>query len=485
MSGWGLPAMNIPSYSPVPPQSALIADAAAKAPLTAATQQADLTGAQAKTAQNKADIAAAPAQGEAATAQAQAQGLGANMSALKQYSQILRSSPQARTNPLIQAALAKPFAAMGLQIPKAPDGGIDVEAIDKLTNPQPSWADLPADDLKKWEQQPSDVRRAKFPDAPEEWLAKPVSTPMTPVEETALYNRIDTNIAAAGKGQLGPQALLPEIKSARARLQSAEMSTMGVDQYLSEDGQHLAPALIDQVTGQQVETQIKRYRDLGIHMQDEDALKKKLQDEKKREFDQNYKISQARVSLEGRKLDLQAQNMARIAQQGAERLQQGWQGISLRQQEFGLNASKFQQAQSAAQFRAFDTDFRSMTQQLETNKRAIQTAINSGHPPKPDSDLMQSTTQLQQTLYGTPGDGTQPAVPGLAAQVDAMRSQFFQQPATAFTLSSGQPSRVTGQPPATSKGTISRDAAIRIGKGLGLSPDAAVKDAEKHGYTVQ
>src|SRR6185437_14705787 len=115
-----------------------------------------------------------------------------------------------------------------------------------------------------------------------------------------------------------------------------------------------------------------------------------------REFNKNYGLNAEKMTLAQRREQAYEANLARVAAQGAERLAQGWQNITLRQNEFSLNANKFQQAAAINTFRTYDTDFRAMTQQLETNKRAIQAAINAGKPPPPDSDLMQSTMQLQQ-----------------------------------------------------------------------------------------
>lgn len=453
-NGWSLPAMPVVPVSPVGSPAALLGDAIVNAPQTAADQTAKLAKTQADTAKSQADLAEdterkneVPAIGAATIADAQGKTLASNLGSVKQYAQILRANPAAANSPLIRAALAPFFKALGTEIPMTADGsGIDVDAMERLATPQPSWSDLTADQLKAWEQQPESVRRAKFPDAPESWLAKPVTVPMTATSEQDLYDGphgINAQIDQVGKGLLQPTALLSSIKAARARLAAAEMSTAAVDQYLSPDGTDLSDSLKQEIVGAKVDADIQHYRDLGLHYQDDDKLRAELQAEHMREFDKNYALNAGKLTLAQRHEQAYEANLARVAQQGADRLSQGWQNITLRQNEFSLNANKFAQSSAISMFRSYDQDFQKMVAQLETNKRAIQTAINAGHPPKPDSDLMKSTEQLQQTLYGTPAQGNQPATPGLAAQVDFLRSRIQQLPAAQVTQTGGNPATVT------------------------------------------
>lgn len=443
-TGWSLPAMPIVPVSPIQSTASKIGEAIQAAPQTAADQTAKLAKTQADTAEDQQRKAAAPALGASTIADAQNKTIGSNVEGLKQYAQILRSSPAAASSPLVQAALKQRFGALGLEVPMKPDGsGVDVDAMEALASPQPMWTELGADDLKKWEQQPESVRRAKFPDAPEAWLSKPVTVPMTAAGEQQIYTNLTQQLDAVGKGALQPSAFLSVAKSARERLKHAEMSTAGVDQYLNPDGTDLADGLKDQIVGEKTNSDIQHYRDLGIHYQDEDALKTALNKEHMREFDKNYGLNARKVTVDEKREQDQAANMARVASQGADRLAQGWQAIQLRQQEFGLNANRLQQADAFNKFKAYDGDFKTMSGQLETNKRAIQTAANLGHPVKPDSDLFQSTVKLQQILDGTPGDGANPPVPGLRAQVDAMRTQFVQQPAADLSAIGGHPAKVT------------------------------------------
>lgn len=477
-NSWTLPAVPIVPVSPVPSQATQIGQAIDQAPqynadkaAKLATAKATTADAGATTAEAEARTAAAPALGQQTIADAQTKTMGSNLAGLKQYAEILRATPGAQNSPLIKAALDSRFKALGLTVPMMADGsGIDVAAMEQLASPQPHWSELGADDLKKWENQPSSVRRAKFPDAPEEWLSKAVMQPMTPVEEQSIYHGIDAQIDQVGKGVIKPPAFLASVKSARARLQAAEMSTAGVDQYLNDDGTDLAPSLVDQIVGSKTEEDIQHYRDLGIHMADEDSLRKSLATEHKREFDKNYIIAT-------KKVDLQAQNMARLAQQGAERIQQGWANVQARQQSIGLTGTRLQMEAARNYFQAYDGDFKSLQTQLESNKRAIQSAANLGHPVKPDSDLFTSTAHLQEQINA------------LEPQVNAARNMYVQQPATTVQQISGHPSTVTGggapPAPAGSKGIVSRSDAIRIGKKSGLSESAAIKDAESHGYTVQ
>lgn len=438
--------MPIVPVSPIASTATQIGQAVEAAPQTIADQNAKLTKTQADTAEDQQRLKNAPALGAETAADAQNKTIGANFDGIKQYAQILRSSPAAATSPLVQNALKQRFGAMGLEVPMKPDGsGIDVDAMERLATPQPTWTDLGADDLKKWEQQPESVRRAKFPDAPEAWLSKPVMAPMTAAGEQQIYGNITQQLDAVGKGLLKPQAFLSVVKSARERLKAGEMSTAGVDQYLNPEGTDLADGLKEQIVGEKTDSDIQHYRDLGIHMENEDAVKKGLAAEHMREFDKNYGLNVKKLTLSERAESVKESNMARVASQGAERLAQGWQGIQLRQQEFGLNMNRMQQADAYNKFKAFDGDFKTMQSQLETNKRAIQAALNlhPNVPLDPKGDLMQSTMKLEQTLYGTPAQGNTPAIPGLAAQVDAMRTQFVQQPATTVTQIGGNPAKVT------------------------------------------
>ena len=444
-------------------------DAVGAAPGVAAQRQATVADANAETQ-------LAPLKVQQAKADATKDSLASDDAMLARLAPIL-SGPmgaQALQNPQLRAVLDPILQRRGLSAD-------DPEAIKSIVSPTKQFTQYTPAEINQLRALPPEVRQRLVPDAPDTFKNAPVQVPLTGPGETAIYKNVDQNRALLAAGKLTPGEFYTSVQEARQRLLQAGAGTGAVDVNLNPEGTGLSDEIKQQTASAYADAQIAKIQALTGLQVDAEQLKHKLYDEKIREFDRTAGQRDVTNVLKGRALD-QADTRIKIAAQRerdyasiaatqAGNLQARWATLSNTQdyQNFtkGMAITKFQQGVLTERFKAVSGEYDKALSQLEQNKRAIANGASG-------DDIVNATTDLQNTVNT------------LKPEVDAMKGKLFQQPAATYQNQTGHGARVISTDGQTqnSKGTVSRADVLRIGASRGMSADAAIKDAQAHGYTV-
>jgi hypothetical protein len=393
-------------------------------------------------AENRAETQAKTATADATTAQA-------NDALLQRLTNAGAANPQIAQSPLWQAAVGARLKSLGVgQLPTGADGNVDMNALRTMSSPRKPFTEYSPTELKQLQGVPPDVRSALVPDAPPDFLSAKVQVPMTAVGESQLYTHVENALAQVGAGKLPPGQLLAQIQSAKARLTDAGMSTAAVDAYLTPDGQNLSSSIVEQLSGDYAQAQMRKIDSLGIVAMDRLGLQQSFQDEHAREFN----VTDARKTTEfGQTFGLAQERERRLtaaqitnAANAATRLQQGWERLTVAQQQANTAAGGLALRQANAQIAPLMKVYTDALNQRNANVRAIQNAINQhmANPSDPnavkkavDPGLVDATTGLDALL-------TQ-----IGPQLSALQQQAGKQPAVDYTTATGHPAKVQTAPP--------------------------------------
>lgn len=461
MSGWTLPRGPVTPYAPtvVASPGQLVGEAVSQAPLNAAKMRgeqataeadaaeaqsrknlvplnADLAKAQAQAqiagAQN--DVALAPTRLNTARTEAATADLKANMGTIGQYAQLFSSTPGLAENPAALEMLKPIFQKLGLSVPMGPHG-IDVEAMVKMTHPpQVPWEETSADELKKWQQQPPEVRRAHFPPptdpqalaAYEAWVSKPAIIPMTDTTLRGMETHREALMHDLGKGEGSPASLLALLRSQREQLLQADMSPAAIDEMLSDDKKELADYLKVDLAGKKTEAQIQHYKDLGINMAAIARWKDAVLKENVRKFDKTYVQKDRIIADNERKM--------------MEKFAMDQQRLSLAASNLALRATSVRNSSDRNELSRFKLEI----DQLESKRKNMATQYyqnlrsmgNMLRPPAVDSQIMQQTELLKNNLFGYE-DASGNHVPGINEQLDTAMNAFKQNPGAVLQMMGG------------------------------------------------
>lgn len=423
--------------------------------------------------QAKADRATKLSETKAVGAQAESANVKANDDMLSTLLRGADSSPQFAQSPLFKKALENRMKQIGLPVPTTADGQVDMEALKHYANPTKPFSQWTPDEIKKVESLKPEYRNLPA-DAPDRLKKDPAIVPLTSTGEQAIYHDVQAKLALLAEGKETAGGVLAAIQSAKQRMAQSGESTGALDQYLSDDGTNLNPVITDQLSSDFAQATIKRMEGLTSIAVDKEKLAKQIADEKKREFNATGARKDRALGQADQKIrDTEAKNAVDAQRKSAETAQ-GWKRITetAAYHKFTQDqqASRFEMAQLKTQLAPVQRSYSQALTQLEANKRAMAQGAHG-------KDILENTAQLQEMVNS------------LGPQLSQMEAKVSGQPATNMTLVTGQKSTVTSTPdssPTSGGGKVAnRSDVIRIGKGMGLSEAASIKDAESHGYTVR
>jgi hypothetical protein len=285
---FGAPTGSTLQYPVVAPAAQQWAQAAQQAPQQSAdaAQKMAETKAATATAQNvSADAASA---GEAARAKNAADKAAAEQQLQRTNSEKLfrtASMPGVERTPMGLAKLKQGLDAIGVEMPKTPNGLPDIAAIKALVSPKAKTFQemTPQEKAAEAAEKPGD--RTFHEGQPDDWQSRPAVTPLTEKGAEFLHAPVVKAEAALAAGKGTAQALKMAAISEYNALVAKGADTATVDQILNKDHTDLSPEYKNQAIDQFAQTQLDNIRSLIGFRADEGKLKQELIDQKRYQWD--------------------------------------------------------------------------------------------------------------------------------------------------------------------------------------------------------
>jgi hypothetical protein len=302
---FGSPDASAVVYPVVKPAVTQAAEAFAAAPQAVADQQAALAGAQTDKA-------------KAGEAQVQAD-LG-KQQATDQILQRLAQTPGIEKSPIGLKMLTERLKTLGMDVPKDETGAVDMTALKvMITPPIKPWAEMDTKEKADfWTQNPKD--RTIPPGAPADAASRAAVVPLTQAGINAIMSPVTKAEAGFATGKGNPKELEAAALAADKSLAARGGDRSQLDPYLNADHTALNPDYVNQKAGELVQAQVDNLHSLGIFRADEEQMKTRLLEEKKREWNNpsaNVKVMatvkerqlQQQASQFTQKLDMQDRNL--------------------------------------------------------------------------------------------------------------------------------------------------------------------------------
>jgi len=323
---------------------------------------------------------------------------------------LMSQNPMLQQSPAMLKTLTENLGQMGInEVPRAADGSIDLHALQALT-------------------------------------AQPIS-------QTMVAKLTDTSnmekLLGDPKSGYAPGAFAADLKKNIGILRA---SGMGQDAdaleaaYFNPDGS-LTDAFKQKVVGPMVQAEMDNLHSLGIFRTDEVQLKQQLLQEHLKEFDANYGLRKARLSLDEQKAaDMANYHQGQLAD-ASQKLQATWARITNQQNQFqqnyGLRYNTYVMGAYKSLLNGAQRQFTEAQSRLTSTTSAINNMIANNQQGRPEfTALVNQAAGLKQFL-DTNGPVLQSEIANSQNAVAGAVSQMTGNPTTTV-----QPQPGTRKPPA-------------------------------------